>query len=232
MNKEKKKWYEKKVLVLLLLLLLFPVGFYGLVKNQGFKKYVKIILGIIFGLWFLIFAVALFSPAPSNERTNTAISNDVSTKEVLLNIEDVPAETQDKFLPGLQPVDVYQNLTSQGFSKEMNVGTETDAIWWVCKMSITGIDYDVQIYTTDVNKVESVEALAIIDVTKKEIIAVQQFIIYISSLPYENSNPTEVADWIIQNFNNDKAIKVIGDVKFTIYAPSLALRMLRVEKNL
>lgn len=187
------------------------------------KKIRNIILSIASLSLFILLAIG---SVDEEETTKGGAKKNVSKSQ---NVKATKVE--DKFLPGLQPVDVYLNLTKQGFSKKDTFSSEYGNSW-VCKLSQAGIDYEVSIYSTDINKVESVQATAMIDVTRKQIIAVQQFLIFISSVPYDNAKPNEIASWIKQNFNNDKASTVIEKVKFTIYVPSKAVRMLRIEKNI
>lgn len=134
----------------------------------------------------------------------------------------------DKFISGLAPVDVYLSLEKEGFTTTTNSSEYGNS--WTSKQSIYGIDYTVETYSTNSNNVISVRATAIIDLTQKKIEATQQFLRYISSLPYDGSNPQEAGKWLVDNFNTDKATTTIGGAKFTLSAPSVALRMLTIEK--
>lgn len=62
---DKVKWYNRKGLVILWLFLFWPVGLFGLFKSKTFKKALKVILGIIFSFFGILFLVAIFTP--SNE---------------------------------------------------------------------------------------------------------------------------------------------------------------------
>ncbi len=107
----------------------------------------------------------------------------------------------------------------------------TKSVTWIPQQnSYAWIDYKVETYSSNINNVESVQGTAIIDVTQKEIIAAQQFFIFLSSLPYDSSDPQKASAWIKDNYNNDKATTIIGDAKFTIYKPSISARILRIEK--
>ena len=53
----------------------------------------------------------------------------------------------------------------------------------------------------------------------------------ISSVPYKNANPKKINSWINDNFNNDKVYITIEGVKFTLIAPSKAVRTLLIEKD-
>ena len=101
---------------------------------------------------------------------------------------------------------------------------------WISTENYAGIDYKVETYSSNIDNVESVRGTAMIDVNQKQIIATQQFFIFISSLPYKNSDPNKAGQWVKDNFDNDKASIIIRDAKFTMYAPSVALRMMTIEK--
>lgn len=135
----------------------------------------------------------------------------------------------EKFIKGLAPVDVYLNMEKQGFTTVKQFDGEFGNSW-ISSKNYAGIDYKVETVSSNINKVESIRGTAMIDAARKKINATQQFFIYLSSLPYENSDPIKAGQWIKANFNNDKATTIIGDVKFTMYAPSASLRMVSIEK--
>jgi len=134
-----------------------------------------------------------------------------------------------KYIKGLAPVDVYLNMEKQGFTTDKKFSGEYGNSWTSSK-SYAGIDYKVVTYSSNTNNVESISATAMIDVTQKKIIAAQQFFLFVSSLPYDNADPQKAGRWIEANYDNDKASTIIGDAKFTMYAPSIALRMMTIEK--
>jgi hypothetical protein len=143
--------------------------------------------------------------------------------------ENTNSQNSTKFINGLAPVDVYLNMEKQGFVTDKKLGSELGNSW-ISSRNYAGIDYKVETFSTNINTVERVRATAIVDVTQKEILATQQFFVFISSLQYENSDPNTAGQWVINNFDNDKASTVIGDAKFTMFAPSIGLRMLIIEK--
>lgn len=137
--------------------------------------------------------------------------------------------TESNFISGLSPVDVYLNMEKQGFSVDSDFSEYGNS--WICKKDVDGINFTVDMYSSNKNNVENVRATAMIDVVKKDITATQQFFSYIASLPYEGSEPHKAQQWIIDNFNNDKSAITIGNVIFTINAPSKAVRILYIEKE-
>jgi len=134
-----------------------------------------------------------------------------------------------KYIKGLMPVDVYLNMDKRGFNTEFfPEGKEKLGHMWISKLTDAGIEYEVGIWTMDANKVQTIDATAMCFPPKK-IIASLQFIQYVSSLPYDNSQPQKAVKWVSDNFNKDKATTTIGGVKFTLYVPSNYVRMLMIE---
>jgi hypothetical protein len=184
------------------------------------KKAAKII-------WILVGVVLVFSILVSTcARKNSSESAQNAEKKAE---SETTTEEMSNFINGLNPVDVYMNMEKQGFKTEKQLGGEYGNAW-TSTMSYDGMDCKVETFSSNVNNVESVTATAMIDVTSKKIIATKQFIQFVATLPYENAKPEDAANWVDKNFNNDKASIIIGDAKFTIYAPSVAVRMLRIEK--
>ncbi len=144
------------------------------------------------------------------------------------NDSDSSADSS-KYIKGLAPVDVYLNMEKQGFTTDKKLSGKYGNSWTSTK-NYAGIDYKVETFSSNIDNVISVTATAMIDVTQKQIIATQQFFIFLSSLPYENADPRTAGQWVKDNFDNDKASTIIGDAKFTMYAPSVALRMMTIEK--
>ena len=132
-------------------------------------------------------------------------------------------------IKGLAPVDVYLNLEEKGFTTTKNLGSEYGNSW-ENSMTSEGITYNVSTFSHDTNTVESIQ-ISVTILPPKKIEASKQFFKYISSLPYENSNPEKTIQWIEDNFYNDKETLIIGDAKFSIYSPTKFARMLVIEKN-
>jgi hypothetical protein len=141
----------------------------------------------------------------------------------------ITAENVSNFINGLAPVDVYLNMEKQSFKTEKQLGGEYGNLW-ISTISYEGMDCRVETFSSNINNVESVRATAMIDIASKEIIAAKQFIQFVATLPYENAKPEDAVNWIDKNFDNDKASIIIGDAKFTIQAPSVAVRVLLIEK--
>lgn len=196
----------------------FDVVKYILEEKKRQKKKTRIIFSIIGGLFLLIVVAGSLIDEPTNKPEVAAVSD---------------RETNDpryEFIPGLAPVDVYLSLEQQGFSTDKRLSSE-HGNFWESKQIVEGIEYRVTTFSRALEKVETVQATALIDLGMKQIEAAQPFLLYIVSIPYEGSKPEKVQKWIRENFYNDKASLVVNGVKFTIYAPSLAMRMINVEKS-
>ena len=131
-------------------------------------------------------------------------------------------------IKGLMPVDVYLNMEKQGFSTKKTFNSEYGNSWDNVKNE-NGISYSVNTFSMDMNSVESIKATAIVSPPKK-IEATKDFFKFVSSIPYDNSEPQKVINWLDSNFNNDKSSIIIGTAEFTIYNPSKLTRMLTIKK--
>ncbi len=152
----------------------------------------------------------------------------VACKDSKKSGEDTAIKS-DKNIPGLQPVDIYLNLEKQGFVTDKHYSTEFGNSW-DCKNSSTGIDYVVSVFSSDISSVETLKATAMLTGQEdKGIEATKPFLKYIASVPFEGNDPAKVAEWIEDNFDKDKQTLVVSNVRFTIYAPTAFMRMLRVE---
>ena len=139
--------------------------------------------------------------------------------------------TQQKVIPGLQPVDVYLNMEKNGFETIKNLGSEYGNSW-ESKKSYDGFDYSVKIFSSNASTVESIKATAILkDIRSGNIDNSKQFFIYVSSIPYDGSNPAEIKNWLMKNFNKDKTSITISNVKYTLLAPTKMVRTLLIEKE-
>lgn len=138
-------------------------------------------------------------------------------------------EESNKHISGLAPADMYLNLEKKGFQTKKELGGEYGNSW-TSTQSYEGMDLMVETFSFDTETVITISATAMVDVSIKKIEASKQFMKYIATMPYDNAKPEEAAKWVDENFNNDKASTVISGVRFTMYAPSGAARMLNIEK--
>jgi hypothetical protein len=217
-----KKWYNKTWLVVLSCLVFFPIGLFALWKNEVMSKNVKIGLTAL----TVVFVLALMGSQNNPTNPESTPQVDSAVTESSENLTENEAST---FISGLTPADVYLSFENNGFKTEKKLDAEYGSRW-ISTQSVDGIDFEVVTFSTNATQVVSVRATAMIDVTQKDISAALAFVKYAASLTYENANPQEASKWVTDNFNNDKAMIVIGDAKFTIFAPSKAVRSLLIEK--
>ena len=137
-------------------------------------------------------------------------------------------EDESAFIKGICPADIYTGLEGIGFTTDKVYNNEAGHLW-TSTSKLGGIDYRVEIYSTKATKVISARGTAILDYNK-DINNSIPFLVYLTSLQYENSNPQLAEQWVKDNFNNDKATTTIGEVKFTILAPTQFVRVLSLEK--
>jgi len=176
------------------------------------KKTGKILLSTLTIVTFIILAIG--SSEQSKEKSdNSELSN---------------KETNNKYINGLSPVDVYMNFEKIGFSTEKQLNPDYGNLW-INSLSENGIEYKVETYSKNIENVISVRGTAKIK-GNKDIIATKQFFKFLGTLPFGNNNPKQTQQWIDKNFNNDKAIMIMGDVKITMFAPSKFVRMMTIEK--
>lgn len=137
--------------------------------------------------------------------------------------------SSELYIQGLNPVDLYLNLENKGFTvtKDFDVNTGN---MWTCKAIENGVEVTVTIFSPkDTDKAQSVRATIMGDAygSVKNGKAVAG---YIATIPYDSAERERARKFVEDNYNNDKASIVIGDAEFTIYAPSVMLRMLDINK--
>ncbi|NDW11257.1 hypothetical protein [Dysgonomonas sp. 520] len=154
----------------------------------------------------------------------------IAPKSTPTDQESQVTENIEKYINGLEPADVYLNMEQQGFETQY-LPNEFGSLW-ISSKKVQGIDFRVEIYSSNRKNLESVRATAMIDITQKDIQSTQQFLLYVASIPYDSSNYEAVAKWLKDNFNNDKASIVVSGVRFTISAPTKMVRILNIEKEI
>ncbi len=138
--------------------------------------------------------------------------------------------TDSKAILGLMPVDVYLNMEKQGFTTKKTFSVDFGNTW-ESKLEVGGVEYTVSVFSTKSDTVESITATARLIDLSKNILETKQFLKYVCSVPYSNSNPSLIAAWIDTNFSNDKVGTTIGGVHFEIFSPSKYVRMMIIEKE-
>lgn len=132
-------------------------------------------------------------------------------------------------IKGLTPYDISENFKNKGLFFEKSItefGTLNKGV-----QQYDGITFMVATMGSDHKSVENITADYILDNSRKNIESGEEFLIYTSSLPYDNSNPEAATSWVKKNYNNNNQDTIIGDVKFTILAPSIHARRLVMERS-
>lgn len=110
-NHEKsEKWYNKKSFTTIMLLLFFPVGLYFMWKNKHFKKWVRVIISLFFGL------VIIGTSLSDLDNDNTKNNSERKAKEKL-SVETQKIET-----------DITADLNVDIKDGKINVEITTNAI--------------------------------------------------------------------------------------------------------
>ena len=90
------KWYQRTGWILVFLIFFFPVGCYLMWKYRpGWNKWVKWPLTAVFGLWFLIIAIASLAPASSPDSLTLSEAPETPLapgESVTLKLQTVPAK--------------------------------------------------------------------------------------------------------------------------------------------
>ena len=90
------KWYQRTGWILVFLIFFFPVGCYLMWKYRpGWNKWVKWPLTAVFGLWFLIIAIASLAPASSPDSLTLSEAPETPLapgESVTLKLQTAPAK--------------------------------------------------------------------------------------------------------------------------------------------
>ncbi|ADG70084.1 hypothetical protein Plim_4277 (plasmid) [Planctopirus limnophila DSM 3776] len=127
-----------------------------------------------------------------------------------------PVDQSDvKVIPGLMPVDIYMNLTKQGFLKQGPVGSPP--MWRLTRES-DGVKMDVEIFSPgSMSSVSSVRAFCFSPsgVRVDEAGKMQFLFPYLATLPYQGAEPIKAQEWVIEHMKTGGET-IIGSVKFEI----------------
>lgn len=137
----------------------------------------------------------------------------------------------NKYIAGLSPNVVYSNLTDIGFSNDREFNEYGKM--WTCSKADDGLKCKVVIFSPEaVDKVQSVTATIMVDpLSGKEVKSGLNYLQFVASIPYTMSDPDKAASWVSENIDSNDATTTIGDVKFTISAPSDFVRILGIEQT-
>ncbi|MFA6335957.1 MAG: hypothetical protein WCX48_10505 [Bacteroidales bacterium] len=131
-----------------------------------------------------------------------------------------------KTIPGLTAVDVHGNFTNKGFSLEKRLETEVST--WTCKLSNLESEFIVVATGKDPDNIVNVQGTVLNYSDKNTSEIAKDFLGFIASLPYENSQPEVARDWVLNNIEKGGSTS-IGNVKFEIIANGDKNRILNMD---
>ncbi|MDK7376158.1 hypothetical protein QP519_11530 [Weeksella virosa] len=130
-------------------------------------------------------------------------------------------------IKGLEHSDLYLNLKSKGFTDEAVI--DEQGVSHVSIKELFGANYRVSSNGTS-QYLYGYTASVVSDFDLKGNVDARQFFEFLSSLPYDNSSPEVIRQWVSENYNKKESDTVVGGVRFFFTAPSDYARQLVVEK--
>jgi cell division protein FtsW (lipid II flippase) len=120
MVERKKEWYESRKAVYFMLVLFFPMGLYGLWKNESFGRPAKILATSIIGA--IVIGYTFIEPLPPETRTNPQAAGPSEQGRVLIDLagNNPPMATQTAAKP-------YRVFHRSDFSFPGRTRVE----WWI-----------------------------------------------------------------------------------------------------
>ncbi|MEI6914245.1 MAG: hypothetical protein WCL39_03850 [Armatimonadota bacterium] len=171
-----------------------------------------------FGVVVLLCAVGgIMAPSNNSEGTSPQAKDQPSYQ----------AESS-KGISGVAPVDVYLNMEKQGFTTKKDFSN--GKCMWSSSKTINMTTYGVDVYSSNVNTVERVNAMGGTTTDKDADAVFRKFLGYVATLQYEGSQPEVARQWVESNIGS-KGKMSIGGVTFEIDAPAPTGRWLSIYKQ-
>jgi hypothetical protein len=142
-------------------------------------------------------------------------------------VADQKTAVEPAVILGLQPVDVYLNLTNKGFSKKGP--SLIDGTYIIeCRKEERGIIYNVAIFGPSVSSVNAIKADVIQSTRPQEETgeAAKDFLGYIASIPFKGSDPAANRQWVEEHVDGGEA--TLDGVKFSVNANAPFVRLLKI----
>lgn len=138
---------------------------------------------------------------------------------------------QDTYIVGLDPENTWLNLKQWGFDVKMKFDKEWGNTW-TCVRHDLGITHTVVIYSPKYKtKAQSITMTIQVEPEVADISNGKQFAEKVATVPFDSANIELAKAFVIENYDKDQAMTVIGDARFKISAPSHILRVLTIEKD-
>ncbi len=186
------------------------------IQKPWYKKWWAIILFVFLGL--IIISLLTDNDNLSNKQNTSAPQKQEEQVEVK-NESITPVKEELKkiaTIPGVSAVDIYGNLNNIGFScSGPNVGSNNGLASWECKEETSEYMYLVEILGEGPSEILTVQATALNYSGKSTDIVAKDFLGYIASIPYDNSDQVYAKNWVMENIAQNTN-KVINGVRFTI----------------
>jgi hypothetical protein len=184
-------------------------------------KLIKLVAIIIVGLVVLGIVGAIVAPKPDKRQAGDvgiAPSESAAVKPpaIVPSAPTPPAVPEAaKFLPGINPSDIYLSLEKQGFKTTKNL----KANWgeWRSSRTVGDVEQTVEVFSSKASAVEYVNATVLSTGTAPVATSASGLFSFLGSVPYDGANPSEAAGWAAANTASGGST-TIGGVTFTITA--------------
>lgn len=195
---------------------------------------------VISFLWLFVVWVLAFNDPQYKDYVAKTKASKVESKQNSLS-KNKATELFRKPIPGLQPGNIYLNLTKKGFSKKgpishdlTELGGSGEYVSWELTLKDSLTNHQVEIYSNNIDDVYMVRA-TILDYlnepSKDASLKIVEFLSYISTLPYENAEPKKAMQWVQENINTHKATTIIAKARFTLYGETASAKMLTIQNS-
>jgi hypothetical protein len=143
------------------------------------------------------------------------------------NIEKISKE-EKKYIKGITPASIYEILKTKGFTIDKKSDGET--VFFNCNKEEGLNNINVRIAAEDgLNVVEIRSGFTNMTNEPTHVVS-KQFMSFLSSVQYENSNPDEMRKWVEDNLEKGGS-KSIGGVKFEIFSKEKSIRTLLITSE-
>ncbi|MCG2726166.1 MAG: zinc ribbon domain-containing protein [Elusimicrobia bacterium] len=200
---------------------------YPLGKEKAKRQASKGLSDCLIVLFLMIGGCSVIAFIASNKSDEIRLKGSSSSSNVSKRNQAASVSSiQKAYIPNLEAVDVYGNLTKKGFILKRE--STDNRLKWVCSEKKSGHNYTVEIRGNNSDKIYLVEATALnyshISTNQK----VKDFLGYVASVPYENAKQALASNWVKSNIHHNSSI-VISGIKFEIIANSDRARMLLIS---
>lgn len=149
------------------------------------------------------------------------------TKDLKFNTCDFGGE-KSFIIPDMIAADIYPNFENKGFKINKQIRNENTSIY--CELSTSKEKLNVIITGCSPEEIICVEATAI-DYSGENQKDVEDFLAYVATLQYKNSDPKTAKKWVKKNIDKNGAKTTIGGVTFSINFKTIKSKFLRMEIN-